>query len=146
MDIAVDRLDGEADHAAERISALEDKMVDVEQGLDGLLTLGQEQTKTSTWAVWGLGQLATAVLAQQAKIRSMEEHIVIVTVAYTTIAQLFSFIFAKSNSFPTLVDLIFPFILSIHVILILSYPYIFTFTLTRPLSFLPKCAGYFRTL
>ena len=52
------------------------------------------------------------------------------------------FIFAKSNSSPTLVDLIFLLILSIHVILILSYPYIFTFVLTHPLSFF-KCTGYF---
>ena len=40
MDMAVDRLDGEADHTAERIGALEDKMTDVEQGLNGLLELG----------------------------------------------------------------------------------------------------------
>ena len=46
------------------------------------------------------------------------------------------FYFAKSNSFPTLVDLIFPLILSIHVTLILSYPHIFTFISTHPLSFL----------
>ena len=44
-------------------------------------------------------------------------------------------LFAKSNSFPTLVDLIFLLILSIHVTLILSYPYIFTFILIRSLSF-----------
>ena len=73
MDVAVDWLDGEADHVAERISTLEDKMVDVEQGLDGLLSLGWEQTEMSTWSAQGLGQLATVVLAQQAKIRSMEE-------------------------------------------------------------------------
>ena len=48
MDIAVDRLDGEVDHAAEWIGALEDKMADVERGLDGLLELGREQTETST--------------------------------------------------------------------------------------------------
>ena len=45
------------------------------------------------------------------------------------------FYFAKSNSSLTLVDLIFPLILSVHVILILSYPYIFTFILTHSLSF-----------
>ena len=73
MDIAVDRLDGEADHAAERISALEDKMADVEGGLNGLLELGREQTETSTWMARGLGQLAMCVLAQQNKIRAMEE-------------------------------------------------------------------------
>ena len=48
MDVAVDQLDGEADHAAERIGALEDKMADVERGLDRLLELDQEQAKTST--------------------------------------------------------------------------------------------------
>ena len=49
-------------------------MADVEQGLDGLLELGQEQTKTSTRTARGLGQLVTCVLAQQNKIRAMEEH------------------------------------------------------------------------
>ena len=73
MDVVVDQLDGEVDHTAERISALEDKMADVDRGLDGLLALGQEQTKMSTQSAQGLGQLAMAVLAQQAKIRSMEE-------------------------------------------------------------------------
>ena len=42
VDVAVDRLDGEVDHAVERISTLEDKMADVEQGLNGLLELGRE--------------------------------------------------------------------------------------------------------
>ena len=73
MDVAMDRLDGEADHVAERIGLLEDKMADVEQGLGGLLELGQEQTETSTWMAQGLGQLATCVLTQQNKIRAMEE-------------------------------------------------------------------------
>ena len=43
--------------------------------------------------------------------------------------------FAKSNSSLTLVDLTSLLILSIHVTLILSYPYTFTFILTHPLSF-----------
>ena len=64
MDVAVDRLDGEADHTAERISALEDKMADVEGGLNGLLDLGREQTETSTRTAQGLGQLAMCILAQ----------------------------------------------------------------------------------
>ena len=67
-------MDREADHAAERIRALEDKMADVEQGLNGLLELGREQTEMSTRTARGLGQLATCVLAQQNKIRAMEEH------------------------------------------------------------------------
>ena len=73
MDVAVDHLDREADHAAEHIGVLEDKEADMERSLNALLELGQEQTEASTWAAWGLGQLATCVLAQQNKIRAMEE-------------------------------------------------------------------------
>ena len=74
MDVVVDRLDREADHTAERIGVLEDKIADVEGGLNGLLDLGREQTETSTRTAQGLGQLATCVLAQQNKICAMEEH------------------------------------------------------------------------
>ena len=74
VDMAIDRLDGEADHVAEQIGALEDKMADVDQGLNGLLELGREQMETSTRAARGLGQLSTCVLVQQNKIRAMEEH------------------------------------------------------------------------
>ena len=73
VDFAVDWLDGEADHAAESIGALEDKEADMERSLNALLELGQEQTEASTCAVRGLGQLATCMLAQQNKIRAMEE-------------------------------------------------------------------------
>ena len=48
MDVAVDQLDSEADHMAERISTLEDKVVDLEAGYTELLALGQEQVETST--------------------------------------------------------------------------------------------------
>ena len=72
-DVELERLDGEADHAAERISALEDKETDMERSLNALLELGREQTEASTHAARGLGQLATCVLAQQNKIRAMEE-------------------------------------------------------------------------
>ena len=73
VDVVVDRLDGEADHAAERIGALEDKEADMECSLNALLELGQEQMEASTCAAHGLGQLVTCVLAQQNKIRAMEE-------------------------------------------------------------------------
>ena len=73
MDIVVNRLDGEADHAAERIGALEDRVADTECSLNVLLELGREQTEASTRVARGLGQLATCVLAQQNKIRAMEE-------------------------------------------------------------------------
>ena len=76
VDVTVDRLDGEADHAAERIGALEDKEVDMERSLNVLLELGREQMEASTRAAQGLGQLATCVLAQQNKIRAMEERMV----------------------------------------------------------------------
>ena len=73
MDVAVDRLDGEVDHASERISALEGKVADLEAGYTELLALGREQVEMSSQVVRGLGQLAMAVLAQQAKIRSMDK-------------------------------------------------------------------------
>ena len=73
VDVTVDHLDREADHAAERIGALEDREADMERSLNALLELGQEQTEASTCAAWGLGQLATCILAQQNKIRAMEE-------------------------------------------------------------------------
>ena len=66
-------MDGEADHVAERIGALEDWLADMERGLTSLLDLGREQTEASTHAARGLGQLAMCVLAQQNKIRAMEE-------------------------------------------------------------------------
>ena len=72
-DMELERLDGEVDHAAERIGALEDKGADMERSLNALLGLGREQTESSTRAACGLGQLATCVLAQQNKIRVMEE-------------------------------------------------------------------------
>ena len=55
MDIAVDHLDGEADHVAERIGMLEDKVADMERSLNTLLELGQEQTEASTRVARGLG-------------------------------------------------------------------------------------------
>ena len=73
MDVELERLDGEADHAAERISVLEDKEANMECSLNSLLELGREQTEASTRTARGLGQLATCMLAQQNKIRAMEE-------------------------------------------------------------------------
>ena len=63
MDVELERLDSEADHAAERIGALEDRLADTERSLNALLDLGREQTEASTRTAWGLGQLATCVLA-----------------------------------------------------------------------------------
>ena len=73
MDVAVDRLDGEVDHASKRLSALEGKVTDLEVGYTKLLALGWEQVETSMRLARALGQLATAVLAQQGKIWAMEE-------------------------------------------------------------------------
>ena len=71
--VELERLDGEADHAAERIGGLEDRMAEVERGTNALLELCREQTDANTRAARGLGQLATCVLVQQNKIRAMEE-------------------------------------------------------------------------
>ena len=72
-DVELERLDGEADHVAERIGVLEDKEANMERSLNALLELGREQTEASTRAAHGLGQLATCVLAQQNKIRAMDK-------------------------------------------------------------------------
>ena len=74
-DVELERLDGEADHAAKCIGALEDKEADMERSLNALLELGREQTEALTRAARGLGQLAMCVLAQQNKIRAMGERI-----------------------------------------------------------------------
>ena len=50
-DVELERLDGEADHAAERIGALEDRQEETERSLNMLLELGREQTEASTH--WG---------------------------------------------------------------------------------------------
>ena len=73
MDVAVDRLDREVDHASEWLSALEGKVTDLEAGYMELLALGQEQVETTIHLACALGQLATMVLAQQGKIWAMEE-------------------------------------------------------------------------
>ena len=73
MDVVVDRLDGEVDHTSKRLSTLEGKMINLEAGYTKLLALGREQVETSTCSGHALGQLATAVLAQQGKIQAMEE-------------------------------------------------------------------------
>ena len=49
-DMELEHLDGEADHAAERIGALEDRLADTEHSLTTLLDLGREQTEASTRA------------------------------------------------------------------------------------------------
>ena len=48
MDVVVDQLDREVDHASERISALEGKVADLEVGYTELLALGWEQVETSS--------------------------------------------------------------------------------------------------
>ena len=73
VDVVVDQLDREVDHASKRISMLEGKVADLEARYMELLALGQEQVEMLSRAAQGLGQLATAVLAQQAKIHSQDE-------------------------------------------------------------------------
>ena len=66
---------------------------------------------------------------------------VIVTVAYATIARLFSFIFTKSNSFPTLVDLL---LLSYLILSYLTHAFSHSFPLILYLPF--KCADLFKDI
>ena len=73
MEVVVDRLDGEVDHTLERLLMLEGKVTDLEAGYTELLVLGREQVEMTMQSACALGQLATAVLAQQGKIQVMEE-------------------------------------------------------------------------
>ena len=80
MDVAVDQLDERinkvdrrADHASERLLALEGKVTDMEDRYWELLALGREQVETSACSCWALASLATIVVAQQQKILQVEE-------------------------------------------------------------------------
>ena len=64
MDMVVDRLDGRANEALERILELEERMVDMEDGYRALLTLGQEQVQTLVQSVQAIATL-TAVMSAQ---------------------------------------------------------------------------------
>ena len=73
MGVAVDRLDGEVDHASKRLSALEGKVTDLEVGYTELLALGWEQVETSIWACWAITALTVITTAQQERIVCVEE-------------------------------------------------------------------------
>ena len=68
LDERINKVDGRADHASERLLALEGKVTDMEAGYTELLALGQEQVETSTHSCQALTSLATVVVAQQQKI------------------------------------------------------------------------------
>ena len=82
MDVAVDQLDerinkvdGRADKASERLSMLEGKVTDMEEGYCELLALGWEQVGTSVWTCQAIAGLAAVIVAQQERIVRVEERI-----------------------------------------------------------------------
>ena len=83
MDVAVDWLDdkinevdGRADQASKQLSALEGKMMDMEEGYNELLALGQEQTATLVCACRAIMALSTISMAQQDQLAAMRERMV----------------------------------------------------------------------
>ena len=83
IDVAVDRLDdkidevdGRADHASEWLLALEGKVVDMEEGYNELLALGQEQTVTSVRACRAIAALSTIMTAQQEQVTLLRARVV----------------------------------------------------------------------
>ena len=66
-------MDGRADHTSEHLSVLEGKVMDMEAGYTELLALGWEQVETSARSCWALTNLVTVAVAQQGKIRKLEE-------------------------------------------------------------------------
>ena len=78
MDIAVDQLDnkidevnGRVDHTSERLSVLEGKMVDMEEGYNKLLALGREQMATSVRAYRAITALSTITMVQQEEVTAL---------------------------------------------------------------------------
>ena len=83
VDVAVDRLDerinevdGRADHASERLLALEGKVTDLEEGYTELLALGREQTETSVRVCRAIVALSTIMIAQQDQLAALRERMV----------------------------------------------------------------------
>ena len=80
MDVVVDRLDkridevdSRANKASERITMLEGRVGDMEEGYCALLALGQEQVQMATRACQAIASLFLITMAQQARIVQVEE-------------------------------------------------------------------------
>ena len=76
LDDKIDEVDSRADHASEQLSALEGKMVDMEEGYNKLLALGREQMATSVQACRAVTALSTITTAQQDQLAAMRERMV----------------------------------------------------------------------
>ena len=72
----IDEVDGRADQASKRLSVLEGKMVDMEEGYNELLALGWEQTATLIQACRAIAALSTIMTAQQDQVTVMRERMV----------------------------------------------------------------------
>ena len=75
LDDKIDKVDGRADHALEWLLALEGKMVDMEEGYNELLALGQEQTTTSIRVCRAIATLSTITTAQQDQVTALRERV-----------------------------------------------------------------------
>ena len=76
LDDKIVKVNGRADHASKRLSALEGKMVDMEEGYNKLLALGREQMATSVQACRAVTALSTITTAQQDQLAAMRERMV----------------------------------------------------------------------
>ena len=76
LDDKIDEVDGRADHMSKRLSALEGKMADMEEGYNELLALGREQTATSVCACRAIAALSTITMAQQDQLAAMRTRMV----------------------------------------------------------------------
>ena len=75
LDERIDEIDGRADHALERLSALEGKVSDMEEGYAELLALGREQTTTSVRVCRAITALSTITMAQQEQVTALKERV-----------------------------------------------------------------------
>ena len=76
LDNKIDEVDSRVDQASKQLSALEGKMMDMEEGYNELLALGQEQTATSVCACRAIMALSTISMAQQDQLAAMRERMV----------------------------------------------------------------------
>ena len=76
LDDKIDEVDRRADQALERLSVLEGKVTDMEEGYNELLALGWEQTVTSVHTCRAITTLSTITTAQQDQLADMREQMV----------------------------------------------------------------------
>ena len=73
MDEKDKELEGRTDEASERMTMLEGRIGDMEEGYQALLALGRDQVSTGVWACAAIAALTAITTDQQAQLVRAEE-------------------------------------------------------------------------